>query len=296
MSLSLPENSRFALGTVQFGTAYGIANRSGQVNLEEAAAIIGCGRAAGLNTLDTAVAYGSSETTLGQIGVSDWRIVTKLPVMPSTVAEPSVWVRETIESSLERLGVSQLDAVLLHVPDQLLVSGGERLAAALQRAKEERLTRSVGVSIYDADALEAFMGACQIDVVQAPFNLLDRRIVTSGWAERLNAMGVELHVRSIFLQGLLLMASKERPARFQLWSQLWSKFDIWIDELRISPIEACLRFALFAVPNAKLVIGVDSERHLRQILDLPKVPLESPPNFEHLHDERLITPSLWSGL
>lgn len=73
---------RLALGTAQFGMRYGVANRVGQVPAGEARRILERARTAGMDTLDTAAAYGASETLLGSVGVADWIVVTKLPPCP----------------------------------------------------------------------------------------------------------------------------------------------------------------------------------------------------------------------
>src|SRR4051812_7806276 len=88
--------NRLALGTVQFGSRYGIANRSGQTTRDEAAAILAAAYAAGIRTLDTAIAYGDSERLLGEIGVADWRVVSKLPALPPECSDIDAWVRESV--------------------------------------------------------------------------------------------------------------------------------------------------------------------------------------------------------
>lgn len=98
---------RLALGTVQFGLAYGVANRVGQPSEDSAAAIVAAARRAGIDTLDTAIAYGDSERRLGEIGVDGWRVVTKLPPMPAGTSDVGEWVRRSVDGSLARLGVTR---------------------------------------------------------------------------------------------------------------------------------------------------------------------------------------------
>src|SRR5437764_1305987 len=109
-------SSRLALGTVQFGLKYGVANVRGQIDREAAAAILARARSAGMDTLDTAIAYGSSEERLGEMGVASWKVVSKLPPADEPCPDPSQWVREMVQASLRRLNVARLDGLLLHRP------------------------------------------------------------------------------------------------------------------------------------------------------------------------------------
>ena len=123
--------NRLALGTVQFGLRYGVANTSGQVSLDEVTAILQQAWAAGVDTLDTAIAYGESEQRLGEIGVEGWRVVSKLPAMPSDPSDIGGWVEDAVECSLRRLNIDCLYGLLLHRSQQLLEPRGEDLYASL---------------------------------------------------------------------------------------------------------------------------------------------------------------------
>lgn len=289
-------NSRLALGTVQFGLDYGIANHSGRVHPDEAGRILTEAGQAGISMLDTAIAYGDSERTLGQIGVADWRIVTKLPEMPDTCPDVAEWVENRVKGSLDRLGVQQLHAVLLHRPAQLLEARGPQLFAALERLKVLGYTKKIGISIYDPNELDSLFSKMHFDLVQAPLNILDRRLVTSGWARRLKHIGAELHVRSTFLQGLLLMSSEKRPQKFSRWQSLWLEWDRWLSETGLSPLEACLRFALSIEEVDNVVVGVDSVVQFREIHVAANGVLPGLPAWPQAIDPVLLNPALWSKL
>ncbi|MCZ8286739.1 MAG: aldo/keto reductase, partial [Bacteroidia bacterium] len=99
---------KLALGGAQFGLAYGVSNLSGQVSREAARDIVGLARTGGVDTIDTAIAYGDSEACLGEVGVSGFKVVTKLPALPGDVDGVEAWVRGQIEASLKRLGVTRI--------------------------------------------------------------------------------------------------------------------------------------------------------------------------------------------
>lgn len=286
--------SRLALGTVQFGLPYGVANRSGQVAFAEARAILEHAAAAGVDTLDTAIGYGDSERRLGEIGVGRWRVVTKLPAVPDDCANVDAWVRTSVAGSLERLGVARLGGLLLHRPQQLLGPHGPALQRALAGLREQGTVDKVGVSIYDPAEFDALAPAFQPELVQAPLNVLDRRLLTSGWMRRLRDAGTEVHVRSIFLQGLLLMEAGDRPRSFERWSTLWSAWHGWLAGEGLTALQACVGFAMAQAEVDRVVVGVDSLAQLQQVLAAAAMAPVAPPPSLGTDDVDLINPSRWN--
>lgn len=288
-------HNRLVLGTVQFGLPYGVANQGGRVSKEEAAVILRHARAVGVDTLDTAIAYGDSEQRLGEIGIGQWQVISKLPAIPDTCSDVDGWVRESVLGSLNRLGVPRLRGLLLHRPPQLLGSQGDALYCALVRLKEEGKVGKIGVSIYGPDELDALWPRYQLDLVQAPCNILDRRLITSGWLARMRQAGTEVHVRSIFLQGLLLMDRQRRPKYFSRWQNLWDQWDHWLDAQQLSPLQACMGFALSNSAIDRIVVGVDSLRHLNEVLAQLEAPAARAPDILASEDLDLINPSHWNA-
>ena len=287
---------KIALGTVQFGLNYGIANQGGQVQLKEAENILKLAMGNSIDTLDTAIAYGSSETTLGHIGVSNWQVVTKLSAVPVGCRDISRWVESEITESLTRLRINQLHGVLLHRPEQLLGKNGDQISKALQNLKTSGRIRKIGVSIYAPNDLEHLIQVMDLDLVQAPLSILDRRLIDSGWARRLNALGVELHVRSAFLQGLLLIPANQRPPKFARWQLLWAEWEQWLAASGLTPLQACLAFTLGFSEVKRVVVGVDSVQQLNEILGAVNSLLPNLPNWPQPIDPILINPSQWSRL
>ena len=291
---SLMDSHRLALGTVQFGTAYGIANLSGQVEKTETAAILEQARTAGLDTLDTASGYGDSEQRLGEIGVAAWQIVTKLPPLPENNRETAgSWAARWLEESLRRLRVDRVYGLLLHRPMQLLGSQGDELYRALAALRSCEQVEKIGVSVYSPGQLDALCGRFAFDLVQAPFNIVDRRLEQSGWLQRLHAAGVEVHTRSLFLQGLLLMEAERRPAQFARWQGLWARWNAWLAQRRLTALQAALSFGFSRPGISRLVVGVDSRRQLQQILSSGPVYTGEFPDELQCDDPALIDPSQW---
>lgn len=287
---------RLALGTVQFGMPYGVANRDGQISRKAAKEMLRLALANGIDMLDTAMVYGDSETCLGDAGTKCFKLVTKLPAIPDDCVDLGSWVREQVAASLFRLGANSAYGLLLHRPQQLLGPDGKALYRALLGLIDDGKVQKVGVSVYSPDQLAALIPRYRFDLVQCPFNLVDRRLHSSGWLRRLKNAGIEVHVRSVFLQGLLLMPHAAIPVRFAPWCKLWGEWHGWLSDQDTSAVRACLAFPLAYPEIDRVVVGADSIIQLAQIIDEAR---STPPQcFPDLscEAEDLINPSRWSYL
>ena len=288
--------NRLALGTAQFGLPYGIANQAGQVAQAEARVMMQLALINGMNTLDTAVAYGDSEKCLGKVGTQGFNVITKLPAVPDSCADIDSWVKQQVNASLLRLGVAQVYGILLHRSEQLLGSNGAALYQALQDLKSIGLVHKVGISIYAPSELEKLIPNYCFDLVQAPFNLVDQRLYRSGWLQRLKDSGVEIHSRSAFLQGLLLMPQADIPSKFSPWANLWRVWHSWLAAHNISALQASLAFPLSFPGIDRVIVGVDSVCQLTQIISASNPPKNVPPPNLQCDDVNLINPMNWNQL
>ena len=286
--------NKLSLGTVQFGIEYGIANKIGKVDRKNVAAILKEAKESGISSIDTAISYGQSEEVLGQAGVENWKVITKLPEVPEDCENITQWVRSSIENSLNRLKLKYIEGVLLHRPMQLLDADKKSLWAELNQLKKEGLVGKIGFSIYTPDELDSLWGEYKPDIVQVPYNIFDRRIKTTGWLKRLSSSNVEVHIRSIFLQGLLLIDKAHRPKQFNNWSSLWNCWDCWLKVNKITPLQGALAFAFSEDSVKRVIVGMDSEVQLKEILSALKVSITNFPDELSVTDQNLINPSQWS--
>lgn len=286
---------RIALGTAQFGMPYGVTNAAGVVSPEQVKILLDIARTHGVDTLDTAIAYGHSEDVLGQVGTDGFRIITKLPAVPEGTTDVVRWVREQVRGSLDRLKRDQLDALLLHRSQQLAEDVGDDLQGALVRLCDEGLIRKVGVSIYDPSELELIPRDFPLGVVQAPVNVLDRRLETSGWLARLQDRDVEVHARSVFLQGLLILTESTLPAKFNQFRPLWVRWHAWLAASGLTSVGAALRYACGRPGITRIVVGVVNDRELLEVLALGTGNGIMIPVFGDI-DPRLLNPSRWGEL
>ncbi|GAA4388176.1 aldo/keto reductase [Hymenobacter koreensis] len=255
MAFSLVQ--RLALGTAQFGLDYGINNQSGRPTTAVVESILRAAHEAGIGMLDTAAAYGDSEARLGELleGQSEsFQVVTKV------AAGPAEDVSQRIRHSLDRLRRRNIYGILFHSFDGLQQhpTAWQTLVAARQAG----LATRIGVSLYHpAQARWLLENIPEVDLVQVPLNVLDQRFIPL--LPDLAARGIEVHVRSVFLQGLLLRNLATLPVFFEPLRPKLQALQHLATDANL-PFEALpLLFAAQTPGVARVVVGVDSAENLR---------------------------------
>lgn len=291
---------RLGLGTVQFGLDYGVTNRRGKVTRTDAGRIVGDAVAAGIRVFDTAAAYGDSEAVLGEVlSHTEARIVTKLPALSGDTIDAAAidGLRRSFEQSLLRLKRSRVHGLLLHRPDDLTKPGAERLVRLLEDLRSAGLCHKIGVSVYDSAQIEAARKALPMDLVQAPMNLLDQRLLRDGALAELKSRGCEVHVRSAFLQGLLLGAQQPLPDYFQRYAIALERVSAAAQGANMGVLELALRFLLNQPAIDHVIFGVTRADELSAIIAAARGPADLPSGLDKLacDDVGLINPSLWPG-
>ena len=134
-----------------------------------------------------------------------------------------------------------------------------------------------------------------IDIVQVAFNIFDQRLNTSGMFNYLNRKNIEIHIRSVFLQGLILKSFNKIPKKFTFYKNYWVKLKKFIEKKKISKLDLCMNFVLGKKEISKATIGFDNFKQLREILKTKKINITNLKSLAVL-DEILITPNLWRTL
>ena len=216
--------------------------------------------------LDTASAYGDCEALLGKIQNNRFKIITKIPPIPNSESDIAGWIFNSIRESMERLKVTRLAGVLLHEPMQILGSNGRHIMDALDAAKASGLIDAMGYSVYSPDECNLLESVRKPDFVQIPFNLIDRRILQNDWLAEQQHKAIKVHVRSIFLQGLLLLPLSQIPNKFHIEPEIWRSWHRWLKENSSTPLETCLNFAASNPMISGVIVGVDNLTHLTEIV------------------------------
>jgi len=286
--------AKLALGTAQFGMRYGVGNSAGHVELGQVENILKVARENDVRTLDTAPSYGNSEEVLGSLGVKDLSVISKIVIPDAWSGKLSDWVLGELEGTLSSLRSGKLHGLLIHNPWNLHMSEGLEFFDVLCGLKADGLVENVGISIYAPEDLESLPLELKFDIVQAPMNIMDRRLERGGFFEKLRETGAELHIRSAFLQGLLLLPDSRIPVYFDPWRELLGEFASWTKEKNISPLFACLSYVNQMPEVSKIIVGVDSEHQLMEVISAMSQPGLSIPENLQSNDLGLINPSLWA--
>jgi aryl-alcohol dehydrogenase-like predicted oxidoreductase len=290
---------KLALGTVQFGLGYGIANTQGKTPRDEVVRILGLAKKEGIAVLDTAALYGSSEEVLGDCLPTShgFRIVTKTPQFrkPQITPEDARHLRNTFTDSLQKLGQPRVYGLLVHHADDLLADGGEYLMDAMLELKAAGRVAKVGVSVYDGAQIDHLLDRYTIDLVQTPVSVFDQRLLSAGKLAALKNMGVEIHARSLFLQGLLLMPLERIADYFAPIKQHIRNYQAYLQEKQISLLQGALAFTSACKEIDVAVVGVASTGELRGILDAWHSLPQEPFDFSGFacNDEYMVNPALW---
>lgn len=201
--------SAMSLGTVQLGMNYGIANNAGKPSEETAFSILRTALEKGVTSLDTARGYGDSEDVIGRF-LKTWQgetpfITTKiLDLQGDTAAERERFAAKSVETSLEKLGVSKVNAVLLHRASDMFLHGKET-ENAMKTLVKLGYTDQVGASIYSAEDIREMLRYEAFTATQVPMSIFDQRLIADGSVEELKKRDYTVFVRSVFLQGLFFL-------------------------------------------------------------------------------------------
>ena len=284
--------TKLALGTAQFGMDYGVANKTGQPRTSEVAAILDLASYAGIKLLDTAQDYGSSEDIIGSLQASRFSIITKIGKINGDVSSE---IRLSLLGSLERLQQSSVYGLLIHNVEQMIANKecGARIAGNLLRLKNEGLVIKIGVSVYTPEDLTQILEIFTPDIVQFPCCPIDGRWLRSGLLVEMKSLGVERHVRSIFLQGLLSLEYIDLPAWTLKFSTIIKEWHNWCAEVNMTSIEAAMMLAVNDGNFDKVIFGVDRVSQLKSLLDWSAAkPIEIPDSL-YTFDEHLLDVRKW---
>ena len=254
---------KLALGTVQFGSPYGINNFSGIPNDDELVSIFSFAKQSGINVLDTAQGYGNSEERIANLSNNEFSVISKFKQLDA----PFPFHKE-LEKSLKKLKKTLLYGYLAHDGDLLIEN--PYWWEGLKLAKEQGLVKKIGYSLYSVNQLEKLLAKQMVpDIIQFPYNILDRRF--ESFFVELNSMGVEIHTRSVYLQGLFQMESSQVPNYLEPLQNYLKIIREIAKRNQLSIGQICLRFVVNNPFINKVVIGIDNLSQLKENVNICKI-------------------------
>jgi aryl-alcohol dehydrogenase-like predicted oxidoreductase len=282
---------KLAVGTVKFGTNYGLINKK-KIYLNEIKKISKFinSKINNINLIDTAFSYGKSHKIIGRTKLNKLKIVTKIRFLSKNKIN---YFNKNIDNLLKDLRVNKIYGLLFHDVKDAINKSYLKLLLDL---KKKKIIKKIGVSIYSPNDLKIILKLWKPDIVQVPFNIFDQRLVKSGYLDLLKKLKIEIHVRSCFLQGLLVNydRNKKKFKKFQKWSDLLESWSGWCRNNNISKFEACLQFIKNYKKIDYLVVGFDNLKQLKEIIyTLDKKEIKITSKF-YSSDLKLIDPRKWN--
>ncbi|WP_413295648.1 aldo/keto reductase [Synechococcus sp. MIT S9452] len=258
------------MGTAQFGLDYGVTNKNGQVLEPTVSKLLHCARESGIGWLDTAQAYGNAEAVLGRylLPGDPFQLISKLSAQEKKefCQNDIVYLEDRFLASCDRLGRTQLDALLVHSPSDLRKQGAEYLISWLLSLRERGLVKRLGLSIYTEEDL-ININPELLDVVQLPISLLDQRLLTNGTVRHLHDRGIAIHARSIYLQGLLLTPADQWPVWVSREAKSHQrKLEALAEQKQCGLIDLALGFAKQLTEIELIIIGLTTPQELEELL------------------------------
>jgi len=292
--------SHLVLGTAQLGLPYGIANKTGQPDQAVATAIVREAWKNGIREFDTAQGYGVSENVLGKalykLGISNKaKIITKFD--PNLDHLNASVLSRALDQSLERLEGRSLYGIMLH-REEMLSLWDKGLGKILHAFVLSGRVEKIGISVYSPDKAIEVLNTDGVDMVQLPTNILDRRFEKAGVFELADEKRKTIYIRSVFLQGLILMNPREIPEKMDFARPVVKEIEFLSKEFGLSGQEIALGYIKSEMPNTHVIFGAETPGQVRENMtawqkEIPKS-LDNKIRTIFVNvDESILNPSLW---
>jgi len=250
---------KFILGSAQFGLKYGVTNKK-RLNHQNIKEILKTLSKENIKFIDTAQSYGLSEKIIGNSNVKNFKIITKVKLQKKNFN-----LHKLISKSLKNLKIKKLYGLIIHNPNILDETMFKKICKQVVDLKKRNIINKFGISIYYPWELYKFKSLKIIDILQVPISIFDRRFLKKNLLKKIKKNNIEIHARSIFLQGLLISNYKDIPKKFDKWNNVWNKWDISTKCNKFEKLSACLSFVLEKNYIDKIIVGVNSLQNLKDI-------------------------------
>jgi aryl-alcohol dehydrogenase-like predicted oxidoreductase len=278
--------NKLSLGTVQFGLDYGVTNNDGQVKIEVVESILEYALQNNIDSLDTAPSYGNCEEILGCTGVDNFKIITKTIPLKDNIDE----VIYNFHYSLNKLNADNVDGLLIHNIDDIKKNQFDNLYRKIIELKNNGFVNKIGFSCYEPSQIDFLLNHFDFDLIQVPINIFDNRLICGGQLQQLNANDIEVHARSVFLQGILLNF-ENLPGYFLPWERKFFEYQELVKASGLSLVEYALNYVLNIKEIDKVIVGVNSKEQLGDIINAASKELKI--KVFEIEDLNLLNPTFW---
>ena len=284
--------AQLALGSAQFGGDYGISNTRGKVGEDEVRQILQLAADCKVLNIDASHQDGDVERILGRC----WPFPSPFrPQVRTLRLEKGLdWLESRLRRSVDHMGLARAHAALVDCAEDLTGAQGDELWARLEKLKAEGLVSKIGISATHDDQPVLLARRFKPDIMQVPASILDQRLVRNGDIATLAGLGIEVQIRSVFLQGLLFLPRENLPANLVPVGPHLSRVRRIMAESGADPLHAALSYALNIEGVSQVLVGVTSAAELRAIIAASE---RKPPRVGYgamaLNDDVALDPRQW---
>ena len=277
---------KVVIGSANFTQNYGLNSK--KINLDEINKILTLAKKNKIKRIDTAANYLNDDSIFKKKNFK-FNIISK--IQPTIKWVSFSYCKKELDIHLKRLN-HKIDIILFHDLKILYKKEGRLIFNNLNILKKKGYFNKIGISIYNPNCLSYLISKYDIEVVQCPYNLFDKRIINTGWFNKLKKRGIEIHARSIFLQGLLLNYENIKKKYFNEWKQHFNLLHKYLRKNNISKIDYCIN-DLIQHNFDNIVVGIDSYKNLKQIINFKPLKYQNKLVDFTINDLRLTDPRKW---
>lgn len=284
---------KLILGTAQFQNGYGITRKKFKIEKNEINKIFSLAKLSGIKLIDTAEKYKIKNFFEIKKNFKNMHIITKYQKLPSKNFYQNL--KKKIKNDLNQFGVKKLYLLHFHSTKELQKKNNKEIIRALKLIKyKDKLISKIGVSVYEPAEINIILKIFKPDVVQIPINILNQEFIFSGWIKKLKKMKIQIHVRSIFLQGLLLEKKGFLKKRYKSWHKELRKIDDYIVKKNIDLLYLSLNF-IRKLKVSGILFSCENRVQLSEILKCYKKKINYKLNYYQFRNKnlKLIDPRKW---
>ncbi len=290
--------NKICIGTPQFSGTYGVTKKNNRTkNITYIKNFFKILNKNGINFIDTALDYKKAEKNLhdSDFDFSKFEIMTKIP-RPNNEKNYKIKILKRVTKSRNKFKIKKFYSILLHDSFNLSKKDFKEILEVFDLLKKKNLTKYVGFSIYDERQFNNIINNCKPDILQVPANIFDRSFLKKSFLRKIKNNKIKLHVRSIFLQGLLLADIHFIKRKFKRWVSLFHKLEKYCINKNCSKIELTTNFILKFKSIDKIIVGFNDITELEEFLNIKKISLKLPQftKEDQKYIAKLIKPYNWS--
>jgi len=278
---------RLVIGSANFTQKYGVDTI--KINNNEIKKILKLAKKNSIYKIDTAEGYLKNKIFFKSID-KKFKFISK--IIPDSKWISLEYCQKKLEDHFKLFKNNKIETLLLHDIQILFKKNGPKIFKNLEILKQKKYFKKIGLSIYDTKYLNFIIPKFNIDVIQCPYNVLDKRVLTTGWYDKLKNQGKEIHIRSIFLQGLLVNKSVHKKKYFTKWNNFFFNWFQFLKNNNISSIDYCLS-DLLKYDFDQIIVGINNSNNLKQIINFKTIDKNKMTNFK-IDDIKLIDPRKWN--